>query len=161
MSIKSPFVGPSPSTNIPSVPPPTSTMGGATGGTSSSTAATTHYGRGGGDNNQENDHMATTSGTSSSRARSSQQLSNLASVSTSSILYNYHQYKKCHSASIPIYLSEAGFLKIITCQPLQNSETSICPLECFLASYHLKRLLIKAFQNDSTNVLYFNSIIND
>lgn len=158
MSIKSPFVGPSPSTNIPSVPPPTSTMGGAPGGTSSSTAAATHYGRGGGDNNQENDHTATTT---SSRARSSQQLSNLASVSTSSILYNYHQYKKCHSASIPIYLSEAGFLKIITCQPIQNSETSICPLECFLASYHLKRLLIKAFQNDPTNVLYFNSIIND
>jgi hypothetical protein len=82
----------------------------------------------------------------------SQQIANmsssLTSLSTSSLLFNYHQYKKCHSASIPIYLSEAGFLKMLTANP----ETNCSPLEVFLASYHLKKLLIKAIQNDLNTV---------
>lgn len=75
-------------------------------------------------------------------------MSNLTSLSsTTSLLFNYHQYKKCHSASIPIFLSEAGFLKMITV-----SDTYLCPLEIFLSSYHLKKLLIKAFQSDTNTV---------
>lgn len=85
-------------------------------------------------------------------------MSNLTSLSsTSSLLFNYHQYKKCHSASIPIYLSEAGFLKMITTSSSGGSDSQPCPLEIFLASYHLKKLLIKAFQSDTNTVSHFFS----
>lgn len=138
LSIKSPFVGPSPSANVPSVPPPGSS----------------NYGM----SRDNQDDMAP--GKSSVVFSSSIQpggrnptmsmvnMSNLTSLSsTTSLLFNYHQYKKCHSASIPIFLSEAGFLKMITV-----SDTYLCPLEIFLASYHLKKLLIKAIQCDTNTV---------
>lgn len=65
------------------------------------------------------------------------------------LMINHHQYKKFHSASIPIYLSEAGFLKMISI----NGEHQYSPLEIFLASYHLKKILIKSIQNDTNLVI--------
>lgn len=74
-----------------------------------------------------------------------------SSMSTSS-----HQYKKCHSASIPIYLSEAGFLKMISA----NSDNGHSPLEVFLASCHLKKILIKTLNNDTSSVRKEKNYLN-
>lgn len=116
--VKSPFVGPSPSMSVPSVPP--------------------SFGLG-------RDYLDEKS--SRNQPVSMANMSNLTSLSsTSSLLFNYHQYKKCHSASIPIFLSEVGFLKMITVNP----DTNYSPLEVFLASNHLKKLLVKALQSDNT-----------
>jgi hypothetical protein len=87
----------------------------------------------------------------SSFGQSSANVQHMTSGSTTSaLLLNQHQYKKCHSASIPIYLSENGFLQMLTVKP----ETNHSPLETFLASFHLKKKLIKAFQNDSIAVSF-------
>ncbi|CAF0796799.1 unnamed protein product [Brachionus calyciflorus] len=109
MAIKSPFVGPSPNTNIPSI--------------------TSNYG---GYNKDIQDDQ---------KNPKSVQMSNYQQTSGTSS----HQYKKCHSASIPIYLSENGFLKMITINP----DTNYSPLELFLSSYHLKKVLIKTLNNDN------------
>jgi hypothetical protein len=150
--IKSPFVGPSPNANVPSVPPPPSlsyaSRGGGGGG-----------GGGGGSGVGGVDGSSSTSMDEgapppSKIARYQQismaNMSSLTSLSTSSLLFNYHQYKKCHSASIPIYLSEAGFLKMLS---INHDLNNYSPLEIFLASYHLKKLLLKAFQNDTNTVI--------
>lgn len=124
--IKSPFVGPSPSTNIPSL--------GSNYGFSK-------------DMQEDQPKMA---------PQKSQQIPNFSNTSSSSLLLNYHQYKKCHSASIPIYLSEAGFLKMITVNP----DINYSPLEVFLASCHLKKMLIKTIQNDSSSVNLFINLLS-
>ena len=54
-------------------------------------------------------------------------------------------YKKVYSASIPIYLSHSGFMKMLS----MNPETGYTPLETFLASNHLKKALLKYIQNDT------------
>ena len=53
-------------------------------------------------------------------------------------------YKKYYSASIPIYLSHNGFMKMLTVNP----ETGYSPLETFLASNHLKKALLKYILNE-------------
>jgi hypothetical protein len=54
-------------------------------------------------------------------------------------------YKKYYSASIPIYLSHVGFMKMLTV----SQETGYTPLETFLASNHLKKALLKYIQNET------------
>lgn len=160
ISIKSPFVGPSPNANVPSVPPPPSVsssslsyanrsgvVGGGGGGSGS--------GGGGGSGVGGVDVSMDEGAPPPSKIARYQQISmanmsSLTSLSTSSLLFNYHQYKKCHSASIPIYLSEAGFLKMLS---INHDLNNYSPLEIFLASYHLKKLLLKAFQNDTNTVI--------
>lgn len=56
-------------------------------------------------------------------------------------------YKKYYSASIPIYLSHSGFMKMLS----MNPETGYTPLETFLASNHLKKALLKYIQNESVS----------
>ncbi len=53
-------------------------------------------------------------------------------------------YKKYYSASIPIYLSHNGFMKMLTV----NSDNGYTPLETFLASNHLKKALLKYIKNE-------------
>jgi len=63
-------------------------------------------------------------------------------------------YKKYYSASIPIYLSHSGFMKMLS----MNPETGYTPLETFLASNHLKKALLKYIQNESVrNIFIFYS----
>jgi hypothetical protein len=67
-------------------------------------------------------------------------------------------YKKYYSASIPIYLSHSGFMKMLS----MNPETGYTPLETFLASNHLKKALLKYIQNESVRkfVFFFNFYSN-
>jgi hypothetical protein len=116
--IKSPFVGPSPSAN-----------------------AQYNYTQGGKEpSNIAEDSKTTGSLKQQSSASGASTLNNAAAH-----LLNQHQYKKCHSASIPIYISEHGFLQMLTVNP----ETNYSPLETFLASIHLKKKLLKTFQSDA------------
>lgn len=116
MGSKSPFVGPSPSTNIPSIP--------------------SNFGY----NKDLDDH----------KIQNPKSVPGLQQVinPVSSVATSLHQFKKCHSASIPNYLSEAGFLKMLSVNP----ETNFCPLEIFLASGHMKKFLIKTLNNDHKSV---------
>lgn len=54
--------------------------------------------------------------------------------------------RKTQHDSFVVYLSENGFLKMVTSDP----DTSFSPLETFLATNHLKRIFLKAIQADPT-----------
>lgn len=127
MGIKSPFVGPSPNTNIPSIP--------------------SNFGY----NKDYDDHK----NQNPKSVPGFQQLINNSSINVQT---STHQFKKCHSASIPNYLSEAGFLKMLSINP----DTNFSPLEIFLASGHMKKVLIKYLNNDhsSVKIIIFFFIFN-
>lgn len=143
MPIRSPFVGPSPSSTTPN-------------------PAQSNYNQSMAASNREEDRQQTQQ--SQSKSSSSQQTgqnqhsqssSGTASSSlntTSALLLNQHQYKKFHSASIPIYLSENGFLKMLS----KDATSNYCPLEVFLASSHMRKKLIKYVRSDSATFMIKN-----
>ena len=121
--VKSPYVGPSPGSNIQS-----------------------NYGKSEPGGSEEVARPKQTTSASLSNPNSNQPA--ILANTTSALLLNQYQYKKCHSASIPIYLSENGFLKMLK----KNADSNYCPLEIFLASFHLKKKLIKMIQSDQIAV---------
>lgn len=73
-------------------------------------------------------------------------------LTTQLSLINHFHYKKYHQAALPIYLSSIGFIKMVT----PDSETLYSPLETFLASNHMRKIIIKNLQNDP-NVNIFST----
>ena len=63
-------------------------------------------------------------------------------------LTQQQQFKKYNSASVPIYLTEAGFLRLLT---PEADASGYSPLEIFLATNHLKKILLKSIQSEQTN----------
>jgi len=63
-------------------------------------------------------------------------------------LTQQQQFKKYNSASVPIHLSETGFLKLLSQEP----DSGYSPLEIFLATNHLKKILLKTIQSDQMNL---------
>ncbi len=90
------------------------------------------------------------------RSINSQQMTGPASASAHTTFTNQSQQvqqqpalKKTQQDSFVVYLSEIGFLKMLTL----DHETGFSPLETFLATNHLKRILMRALQSDPNMVL--------
>ena len=69
-------------------------------------------------------------------------------------MINHFHHKKYHSAALPIFLSSNGFIRILTPTP----DSIFSPLETFLASNHLKKILTRHIQSDpSVSTLFICS----
>jgi hypothetical protein len=131
--IKSPFpVGPSPNTNIQSNTNPPSTTYGFNNNRELNTMST-----------QNNDDLSKLNPRTPVNTNT-----NAVSNNNNNTLFQ-NTKSKFNSAALPIYLPETGFLKMMS----KIDNIGYSPLEIFIASFHLKKILLKMFQTDTATVI--------